>query len=201
LTSVDIGSVGLNLTFVWETSRQIQKVKTKMEVALACARGTPDVLRRLMTPEQVNESPVSAHSSYLYGDYIIRPGYSPLRVACDFKNVEVVRYLLFELGADPNLHDLWGWTALHNTVVMGNVTIVKILLESKSIHVDEPMPRSRRTALHFATEKNHVEIARLLLQAGANKNAKSRRGRTPLDVARRKDLQIMVTLLEGWVFQ
>ena len=46
---------------------------------------------------------------------------------------------------------------------------------------------SGETALHFAASRKNADLVRLLLTAGANKNAKSNDGYTPLDVAQFPD--------------
>ena len=40
------------------------------------------------------------------------------------------------------------------------------------------------TALHAAAENGHMEIARILVESGANKTAKLELGHTPIDLAR-----------------
>jgi len=52
-----------------------------------------------------------------------------------------------------------------------------------------------RTALYFACENGHLEVARLLLDRGANKEKASIRGCTPLFYACRKDHLPVVRLL------
>jgi len=170
-----------------------------MNLAMTCAKGTPDDLRRLLPRCDVDESIVSGIYTVDIddGDYVITLGDRPLHVACDYENIEVIRYLLFELDADPNVRGSRGWTALHGAAVMGDTAVVKILLESKRIRVDEGLHRSMRTPLHLSAENGQLEVARELLAAGANKHARSRRGRTPMDMARREQLHEMVALLSG----
>jgi len=172
-----------------------------MELAIACAKGTPDDLRRLLPPGTVNHSIISDGSTIDIDDgdcdIVIRSDDRPLHVACSFANLDVIRHLLFELDADPNVRGSYGWTALHDAALMGDTAVVKILLESKRIRVDEGLRRSMRTPLHVAAENNELEVARELLAAGANKHARSRRGRTAMDMARRENLDEMVALLNG----
>ena len=71
-----------------------------------------------------------------------------------------------------------GMTALHIASSLGNVEIVKILLRSSVIRVDEKNNKDRtaldianisnmRVALDLAEEQGHTEIAKLLIAAGA----------------------------------
>ncbi|KAL2832229.1 ankyrin repeat-containing domain protein [Aspergillus pseudoustus] len=63
----------------------------------------------------------------------------------------------------------------------------------------------RRTALHYAAENNHVDMARELLRSGAYTNALDNFGITPLGVAMQHDAHGVANLLnargalEGWV--
>ena len=40
-----------------------------------------------------------------------------------------------------------------------------------------------KTALHYAAEKGHVAVVKILLRDGADKNGKDEKGRTPLSHA------------------
>ena len=55
--------------------------------------------------------------------------------------------------------------------------------------------RERHTALHFATENGHVESVQLLIQNGAEINAKDNQQATPLHFAVRSGNYEVVNLL------
>jgi hypothetical protein len=73
-----------------------------------------------------------------------------------------------------------GRTQLHHCASKGLTTSVKRLLSIRNINVNVKDDERGSTPLHHAARNGHVEIARLLLQNGAEVNAKSNRGRTPL---------------------
>jgi hypothetical protein len=76
-----------------------------------------------------------------------------------------------------------GQTQLHHCARKGLTTSVKRLLSIRNINVNVKDDEYGRTPLHFAAMIGHVEIARLLLQNGAEVNVKSKYGTTPLHSA------------------
>jgi hypothetical protein len=76
-----------------------------------------------------------------------------------------------------------GWrgrTQLHHCARKGFTTSVKRLLSIRNINVNVKDDEFGETPLHWAALNGHIEIARLLLQNGAEVNVKSDGGNTPL---------------------
>jgi hypothetical protein len=73
-----------------------------------------------------------------------------------------------------------GSTQLHHCAENGFTTSVKRLLSIRNINVNVKDDEYGATPLYYAAENGHVEIALLLLQNGAEVNAKDRWDRTPL---------------------
>lgn len=82
---------------------------------------------------------------------------------------------------DPNGPTLGrsGWSPLAWASMKGYEGMVKLLLKVKKIEPDIRCSRGR-TALSYAAEQGHVEIVRLLLEAGADPNSQDQLQRTPL---------------------
>jgi hypothetical protein len=74
----------------------------------------------------------------------------------------------------------WGRTQLHHCARNGLTSCVKRLLSIRNITVNVKDDEYGRTPLHYAAWNGHVEISHLLLQNGAEVNAKSNNGWTPL---------------------
>lgn len=94
---------------------------------------------------------------------------------------------LFSRGASTQgFVDKDGWYALHAAAANGHVDIVKLFLR-KEVKVDiwnaSPGQLGKRTPLHCACLKGHVEVCRILLDVGANVRAKDNYGNTPLNMA------------------
>jgi hypothetical protein len=76
-----------------------------------------------------------------------------------------------------------GMTQLHHCATNGFTTSVIRLLSIRNINVNVKDDRKGWTPLHYAAMNGHVEIARLLLQNGAEVNARSKGGSTSLHFA------------------
>src|SRR5262245_53713108 len=106
-----------------------------------------------------------------------RYGVTPLYLACANGNAATIK-LLLDAGADPNTVDPTGETALMTAARLGNLDSVKMLLGGGAT-VDTADPTYKQTALMIAVREDHADVARLLVERGANVNAKTRTGQTP----------------------
>ncbi len=102
---------------------------------------------------------------------VVRGEY-PLNIAAAFGPAEMVTILL-DAGADIGKPDRNGLHPLHNAVLAGHKEIVALLIESGA--VVDAKDKESRTPLHrfAASAGSDIEIARILLAAGADPNIKS----------------------------
>ncbi|MBU0985530.1 MAG: ankyrin repeat domain-containing protein [candidate division Zixibacteria bacterium] len=126
-------------------------------------------------------------------DVLNSGGYSPLLSAMAAGQVEVARALI-QLGAGVNVTTNDGKTPLMLSVQSGGAEMTKLIL---SRHPDlETADSYGRTALSLvARESGSVEIAALLIDAGASINAVDRFGSTPLELAAWRGFSAIVDLL------
>ncbi len=103
--------------------------------------------------------------------------------AAAFGRIERLRELL---DADSSLATAWspdGFTALHFTAFFGRPEAAALLLERQA----DPSARARNPMqvepLHSAAAASQTEIARMLLDAGADVNARQEGGFVPLHAA------------------
>ena len=107
-------------------------------------------------------------------------GLVPLSAAAFRSDTEEMRSLI-EQGADANVSDRNGNTALHIASDYGSQPAVKILLPM--IHDLNAGNGWGYTALHYAAKNGHIEILQLLISNGADVNQQNAFGRTPLHAA------------------
>ena len=85
------------------------------------------------------------------------------------------------MGADPNIKDSNGWSALHYACDLGDLQSVKILVETKAII--DTYSNNQRIPLHLASYNNYPNIVKYLLENKSNPNYKDELGCTPMHLA------------------
>lgn len=105
-----------------------------------------------------------------------------------------VARMLVEAGADPDLIDVSGFTLLMSAVANDSADAVAFLLDQAGADVDG-RHESGVTALHFAAVLGHLEMIDTLLAHGANPNAATVDGQTPLMAAASKGMADAAVLL------
>ena len=107
------------------------------------------------------------------------------------ENAEVVKALL-KGGADPNARVKWKYTPLHQAAVHNeNPEVVKALIDAGAA-LDVQTLHSESTPLHLAAQSNdNPEVVKALIDAGAALTAWNKKGKTPLQVARRRHRKVL----------
>ncbi|XP_397331.2 ankyrin-3 isoform X1 [Apis mellifera] len=130
----------------------------------------------------------------------VTQGLRPLHYAVWQRYTEAAQLLLVR-GADIDATDECGYSALHLAAEHGYFDLVKLLLEqgAKVDHREETGELFPRTTLcdeplRLALRNRHVEVARILLEAGANPNKRYFFG-SEINLVSPVDLQCMELLL------
>lgn len=89
----------------------------------------------------------------------------------------VVTTLLLR-DADPNIADIYGWTPLMRAVEQNRPAATRALLASGRVDANA-RDENGHTALHHAAVQGLTEIARMLVEHGADVQIRDRGGRTP----------------------
>ena len=110
------------------------------------------------------------------------------------ESLRVAQELIKAPGIHINAVSTAGETALMHACIKGHIDVVRQLL-ALGARVNQP----GWTPLHYAASadtEHSTEIARLLLDAGADVQARNQLGLSAVDFARRSDRAFMVKILE-----
>ncbi|EQC41689.1 hypothetical protein SDRG_01647 [Saprolegnia diclina VS20] len=92
--------------------------------------------------------------------------------------------LLIERGADINLANLTGYSALHLAIQLGDLGLVQLLLDhGANMEATTATEYGRDTPLTLALELERTEIAQHLIEVGALVNVSNSEAKTPLHLA------------------
>ncbi|KAI9565923.1 ankyrin repeat protein [Daphnia sinensis] len=145
---------------------------------LAVANFSLDILHLLLTSNHTNPNLVNFQ------------GMSALHFAAFLSVKTETRHaaqqiveMLIAFGANPNAIDRLGISVLHFATINQAEDVVERLLKTPNIIVDPIQNETRVTPLHLAAWFNFENIARMLIEGGADTGAEDYNGETPLEYA------------------
>ena len=111
-------------------------------------------------------------------------GSTAAHVAASRGHLTILKCLL-DNGASVTITDASGWLPLHLACYSGHPQAALYLLHKypQTVNAKTPEEGGRRTALHMATDHGRVECMEVLAQNGADVEAKTNNGQTPLHIA------------------
>ena len=115
-----------------------------------------------------------------------------LRYRCDDDILE----LLIESGADVRDTDNEGVSIFDMAITYDNLALVQRLVEEGIYDVNETRRKSGFTPLMCATCYGRVEVAKYLLEKGADRNAVESKGLSAADFARKMNKKTILKLLK-----
>ncbi|AMD94405.1 hypothetical protein AXF11_01550 [Leptotrichia sp. oral taxon 847] len=110
-------------------------------------------------------------------------GYTPIVVAIESQNNEILEYLIKNGANLREKHPLFGRSVLNVACYYENKEAVEMLLSANPKLINEQSGTDGWTALQDATLKANIDIIKFLLKKGANPQLKDYSGGTALDMA------------------
>lgn len=157
----------------------------------------PPTLAAQSVFDAVRQGDVSAVRELLAGDAALAvatddDGRTPLQLAAAHGHVELCAVLL-EAGADVNAADEDGETPLHSAIRRNQLAAAGLLLQ-RGADTEARNAYGRTPLLLVARETGNLEMARVLIDAGANVNARDRFDASPLDLSAWRGFRDLVNL-------
>lgn len=131
----------------------------------AASNGDMDIVKELM-----------AHGANL--NPLNKDGMTPLALALAQGHYDIVKELL-AAGANPNIPNRLGWSPLERTAHSGDLIALRLLIDAH-VPLEGINNPQGFTALALAVRNGHVDTVKVLLDAGANPTALSKKGQTVL---------------------
>ena len=120
-------------------------------------------------------------------------GYTPLLLAL-WKGTEDMVDILMDFRANVWVEGNDGNTALHFAAISNKITFMERLLHANIKYAERQNNYGNRP-LHLAASSNRREAARVLVEKGADLNARNNQKETPLHVAARNDAKDVAEIL------
>ena len=112
-----------------------------------------------------------------------RSGYTPIIVAIESGNNEMLTELLKRGASVREKHPVFGRLALHTACYYGNAEAVKILLDHDKSIVNYQSDNDGWTPLDDAVLKGNIQIVKILIEYGADPRVPNFKDETPIDMA------------------
>jgi hypothetical protein len=144
---------------------QLSHKLAKDEIIAAIQNGVLDTLKKLITPENVNHIKD-------------RNGHTLLCLATTSDKIDIIKWLVNDINCDINLH-CNGHTALCTALSKGYFDLFFYFIENNA----DCKGRNQLNLLHEAAAKNRLDIAKILIEKGADPNQLNNISQTPLTIS------------------
>ncbi|KAF4459721.1 ankyrin repeat-containing [Fusarium albosuccineum] len=149
----------------------IKDNKGKSPLSWAAGNGHADAIEVLLTRKTVDKASIDNDKR------------NAISWACAGGHHDVLIKLLDGGCPGVDTEDIDGWTPLAWAIQTDAPDTVQVLVNNKQVQIERRDPGGR-TALYWAVEYGHARVVKVLLEAGADPEAKDNRGNTPISAAK-----------------
>ncbi|CAL8100952.1 unnamed protein product [Orchesella dallaii] len=110
-------------------------------------------------------------------------GTTPLMEACRFGFMEIIEYLIVEVGIDPQAVNKNGVGLLHVAAEANQGDVIKVLVNKYQVDINAASEQLLMTPLHWAAREGNLSAVKVLAQLKADTAIRDMKGRTPADLA------------------
>ena len=129
-------------------------------------------------------------------DTVTNTGKNIMHLAAESNQPTMMIYLFLNEGREVTSVDESGSTPLHWACYYQAEECVNYLLNIPNVDINA-QDRDRITPLNIAVSNNKVNLVKLLLRKGADKNIKGRNNQLPIDIATKKNFYHIIDILNS----
>ena len=129
-------------------------------------------------------------------DTVTNTGKNIMHLAAESNQPTMMIYLFLNEGREVTSVDESGSTPLHWACYYQAEECVNYLLNIPNVDINA-QDRDRITPLNIAVSNNKVNLVKLLLRKGADKNIKGRNNQLPIDIANKKNFYHIIDVLNS----
>lgn len=107
---------------------------------------------------------------------------TPLHWLASYDHAGIAEHLIKSYHFILEPKDNADWTPLFWAIVKNNINMATLII-SHSLAQINSRDMNNSTVLHYAARHGHIELVKILLEKGADRQAKNNQGHTPLDYA------------------
>ena len=173
-----------------------QNKKGNTPLHMACYRKSLDIIKLLLERKCITNIPNKKGTTAQYIP-LNEDGDCLLHIACQWGDVNIVRYLIIDERCDVNIQNRYLNTPVHIACQMGNMGIVQYILTHVTFYLDTQNTH-QNTPLHIACYMKSMDIIKVFLEMNSSTNIPNKKGETAQDIPLNWDGDCLLHIACQW---